>query len=158
MDTEIPYNTNESSTTCCDVIRLNLPASFKYLNVLSATIAEILGRVDGLAEADATIYNIQLAAQEACTNIVDHAYKSIDDGRIAIQIEFHNMTHTLVIDIQDTGQSFNIEEAKSPNLGTLQIRGLGLFLMRELLDDVQYFPQPGNNRWRLTKQFCTERS
>ena len=64
-----------------DVICLELPGTAKYLNVLTACIGEMLGRVEGLVEADQTIYNIQLAVHEGCTNIVDHAYGAAG-GRI----------------------------------------------------------------------------
>ena len=69
-----------------DTIRLDFPATHKYLNVLGACIHELLARVEGLAEPVVVSYNIQLAVHEACTNIVDHAYAGMPAGRLNITL------------------------------------------------------------------------
>lgn len=133
-----------------DVIRLDVPATHKYLNLLSACVGEMLSRLDDLREMQTTIYNMQLAVQECCANIVDHAYKDTD-GRITATLTLIHEPRRMVVELHDNGRSFEPEIVPQPTLGEPQIRGYGLFLMRELLDEVDYFPQPGNNRWRLLK-------
>ncbi len=134
-----------------DSVRLDLPASHKYLNVLGACIAEMLTRVEGLAERDIVSYNIQLAVHEACTNIVEHAYAGRNDGRIKIALMLDEQPRRLVVDIHDTGGSFDITQAREPNLDDAQIHGYGLFLIRNLMDEMSYTPGPSNNRWHLVK-------
>ncbi len=134
-----------------DSVRLDLPASLKYLNVLGACIAEMLTRVEGLAERDIVSYNIQLAVHEACTNIVEHAYAGRNDGRIKIALMLDEQPRRLVVDIHDTGGSFDITQAREPNLDDAQIHGYGLFLIRNLMDEMSYTPGPSNNRWHLVK-------
>lgn len=134
-----------------DVIRLDLPATHKYLNLLSACIGEMLLRLDDRAEMEVTIYNIQLAVQECCANIVDHAYDG-QEGRIHAILILADAPRRLVVELHDNGRAFEPEHVPPPQLGEPQVRGFGLFLMKELLDEVDYFPQPGDNRWRLVKQ------
>ncbi|MDP9316278.1 MAG: ATP-binding protein [Chloroflexota bacterium] len=134
-----------------DSVQLDLPASHKYLNVLGACIAEMLTRVEGLAERDIVSYNIQLAVHEACTNIVEHAYAGRNDGRIKIALMLDEQPRRLVVDIHDTGGSFDITQAREPNLDDAQIHGYGLFLIRNLMDEMSYTPGPSNNRWHLVK-------
>jgi serine/threonine-protein kinase RsbW len=133
-----------------DVIRLDVPATHKYLNLLSACVGEMLSRMDDLPELQTTIYNMQLAVQECCANIVDHAYKETD-GRITATLMLIDQPRRLVVELHDNGRPFEPEIVPQPSLDEPQIRGYGLFLMRELLDEVDYFPQPGDNRWRLVK-------
>ncbi|HNP85709.1 MAG TPA: ATP-binding protein [Kouleothrix sp.] len=135
-----------------DVIRVELPATTKYLSVVSACIAEILTRVDGLEQRESTIYNIQLAAHEACANIVDHAYDGYDDQRIEIVLTMEVPSKRFIIDLYDSGHSFDLASTTTPNFEVPQIRGYGLYIIRSLMDDVSYHPEPGSNHWCLVKQ------
>ena len=58
----------------------------------------------------------------------------------------------LEINIHDTGKSFMIEDIKIPNIEEVQVRGYGLFLIHQLVDEVTYLPKMGNNQWRLVKK------
>jgi serine/threonine-protein kinase RsbW len=134
-----------------DTIRLDLPASYKFLHVLGLCLQGMLERIEGLTELDITVYNMQLAAQEICTNIVDHAYAGRADGRIDITITSAAEPVRLVVELRDTGRQFDPSAVQAPNLDEAQIHGYGLFLVHSLMDDVSYEPLPDGNRWRLTK-------
>ena len=132
-------------------IKLDLPAASKYLNVLSAVIAEVLTRVEGLAQRESVTYSAQLAAHEACANIIDHAYAGAADQRIAIVVTVDDQPLRLSIDLYDTGRPFDLEQTPEPNLSVPQVRGYGLFIIRSLMDHVSYHPGPGRNHWCLVK-------
>jgi serine/threonine-protein kinase RsbW len=131
------------------VIRLEIPASHQHLSVAHACLLEILARMETPPD-EAFSYNLRLALQEACNNIVDHAYKN-QQGRIELTFRLLNTPAAIQIDIIDNGDSFDIEQAPTPNLEQPQIRGYGLYLMRQLLDEVFYETQSGYNHWRLVK-------
>ena len=136
-----------------EIIQLHLPARMTYLHLLSDCIADLLGLVDSLDDAEMLIYNVQLAAHEACTNIVSHAYagKPSGENRIEIELAFHPNPPRLEINLRDTGRSFEPALVPSPNLDEAQIHGYGLFLMRNLMDSVTYTSQAGGNEWCLVK-------
>lgn len=83
---------------------------------------------------------IILAVDEACTNIIKHAYKYSSSGDIGIKIRFANST--LYITITDSGEHFDSNNVPAPNLVEYQKQkksgGLGIFLMKKLMDEVNY--------------------
>lgn len=134
-----------------DTIHLDLPASHKYLNVLSGCIAEMLARAGELAQPDELLYNVQLAVHEICTNIVEHAYSHANRGRIKITLTLSAHPRQFIVDLYDTGRCFDPAGVPSPDLDEGQIHGYGLYLVRQLMDTVTYDPQSSNNRWQLVK-------
>lgn len=132
------------------MIRLEFPASYKYLNVLEACITAMLDRVESVPERNTLAYNITLAVHETCTNIVEHAYAD-RAGLIKAILSLADEPRRLVIDLHDTGRSFSMPDVQQPNLEEVQTNGYGLYLIHELMDEVIYRPQSGNNRWRLVK-------
>lgn len=102
-----------------------------------------------------TVENIVLAVDEACTNIIKHAYKSSPDGEIIIKIEYDK--HKLTITIKDYGKSFKPEHIQPPDLQKYykekKVGGLGMYLMKSLMDDVKYISIPGKyNEVLLSKK------
>jgi len=134
-----------------ELIRLDLPATHKYLNILGACISELLTRVEDVAERDAITYNLQLAAHEACANIIDHAYEGALGRRILVTIILADCPRRLIIELHDTGYSFDLATVPAPNLDEAHDHGYGLFLMHSLMDEVTYTSRPEGNHWALVK-------
>lgn len=139
-----------------EIIRLDLPARYAYLHILSDCIAEMLSQVEDINDRDLLTYNIQLAAHEACTNIVNHAYGGDCEGRITIVLALMPRPPRLVIELRDTGKPFDIGSVPEPNLEEAQVHGYGLFLIRNLMDSVTYTPRSGDNYWCLVKHLFLE--
>jgi len=99
----------------------------------------------GFSEED--IANIVLAVDEACTNIIKHAYQYAPDKKIFIAILRNN--GTFEVRIKDNGKIFDPEALKAPdlkrNLSHHRRGGLGVYLMRKLMDKVEYNFEAGNN-------------
>lgn len=138
-----------------NVIRLEVPANYNYLNILGNCAATMLEQVEGLTGLQTVTYNIQLAIHEACTNIIRHAYANKPGGKIEATFTLETTPQRLIVELADTGQSFNPADVPDPDLNGLPEGGLGLYLIRALMDEITYYPQPGNNRWRLVKNFNT---
>jgi serine/threonine-protein kinase RsbW len=131
---------------------MRFPANFQYLDEIRDFVAEIArkGGFDGKE-----IYSIQLAADEAASNIIEHAYEGIPNGEIEISCGMNG--RTLKITMLDHGKSFDPSTVKPPNLkadlSKRKIGGLGIYLMRKLMDDVRYESIPGQgNRLTLLKR------
>ncbi len=137
-----------------EVIRLDMPARYAYLHLLSEAIAEALRQV-GVGN-ETLVYNVQLAAHEVCTNIVGHAYRSRRDGegRIQATISLHPRPLRIEIELLDTGEPFEPELVPQPDLSQAQIHGYGLFLIRHLMDRVSYSVHSDGNRWLLLKHLA----
>lgn len=140
-----------------ELVRLELPARYSYLHLLSDCIADMLRLVDGLSDEETLVYNVQLAAHEVCTNIVNHAYGNAEGGRIEMVLTLYfGQPPCLAIDLYDAGKPFDTDTYTPPNLDEVRVHGYGLFLIRHLMDSVTYTPAPGRNHWRLTKNLFVE--
>lgn len=100
------------------------------------------------------IGKITLAVDEACTNVIKHAYNYSPDGEIIITATSKNSK--FIITITDFGKSFNPDTIPEPNLKESikqkRVGGLGMFLMRKLMDEVEYKSSPRKtNRVTLVK-------
>ena len=98
--------------------------------------------------------DIMLAVDEACTNIIKHAYKLSPEGEIRINIEYNKEKFTITI--IDYGKSFEPETVPLPDLQKYyrehKVGGLGIYLMKSLMDDVKYTSFPGKyNQVLLSK-------
>lgn len=133
-----------------EIVYLDIPATLKHLNIVGASLAALLERVEGLRNADELIYNTQLAVQEVCVNIVEHAYEG-EDGRIRLALEISYDPLALTITLQDTGIPFTPHTVPFPDLENGQVHGYGLFLIRELMDKVTYNAESDYNQWILVK-------
>lgn len=105
---------------------------------------------------DDTTNKIVLAVDEACTNIIRHAYKNISSYPIEVCIFQNNKKFEVVI--TDYGKPFDPNSVKEPNikanLKNYRKGGLGLFLIRSLVDEVDYRRDEGQkNVVRLIKYF-----
>ncbi|UCH66047.1 MAG: ATP-binding protein [Ignavibacterium sp.] len=101
------------------------------------------------------VENIMLAVDEACTNIIKHAYKSYPDGEIIIKVDYNR--DKLLITIIDYGNTFDPLVVPDPDLQKYyrngKVGGLGMYLMKSLMDDVKYTTVPGKyNQVLLSKR------
>jgi serine phosphatase RsbU (regulator of sigma subunit)/anti-sigma regulatory factor (Ser/Thr protein kinase) len=103
--------------------------------------------------SEKVINSFKLVVEEACTNIIRHGYLDIKDGQITIRAIIRRLSLTIVI--IDQGKSFDPRQLKNPDLQKyVQIGkkgGLGIFMMRKLMDDIQYHVTSHGNELRLTK-------
>ena len=127
------------------------PASFEFLDEIRDFVAQV-ARDGGFS--DKGIYSIQLVADEAATNIIEHAYQGVTDGQIEITCEMRGAD--LVITMRDHGKYFDFTKVKKPDLkadlSERQIGGLGIFLMRKLMDEVNYRSSGSGNLLTMIKR------
>lgn len=117
--------------------KTTFPARFDFLDEIRDLVAQT-AREGGFTEK--AIYSLQLAADEAASNIIEHAYEGVTDASLDISCDMQG--DTIVITMRDTGKSFDPSKVKKPDikadLSDRQIGGLGVYLMRKLMDDVSY--------------------
>ena len=101
------------------------------------------------------IYAVELAVDEACSNIIEHAYGG--EGRGDIECTCNDLTGGLEIILKDDGKPFDPDALSQPDFSvTLEEiipRGAGLFLIRNMMDDVDFeFSQKDGNVLRMVKR------
>lgn len=103
------------------------------------------------------VSKISLAVDEACTNIIKHAYKYSPDNEISILTKLENSKFT--ISITDSGQNFNPQLVPEPDLKKYlqqhKVGGLGMYLMKKLMDEVKYNTLSGNQNQVVLVKYLT---
>lgn len=129
-----------------DYVEMRVPAKSQYVGVARLTISGLASRI-GFSYDD--IEDLKIAASEAVTNAVQHAYSGEEDGEVVIGCALY--ADKIEIMVADHGQSFNFEETKA-KVGPyhdqaegdfLREGGLGLYLIETLMDEVKVHHQEG---------------
>jgi serine/threonine-protein kinase RsbW len=121
---------------------LQLPSNTDFLDL----IRDFISKLSGYAGFDEeNVYKISLAVDEACTNVIRHAYDQGDAQIIDIEAKISNGQFTVIV--SDTGKGFNPDEVGEPNLQDFILRhkvgGFGLYLIKTLMDKVDFSIEPG---------------
>ncbi len=92
-------------------------------------------------------FDLMMAVDEACSNVFEHAYDSMAG---ALAVRFETRGRDVVITVQDHGRAFDPDSVPLPDMNLpleeRPIGGLGLHLMRRLVDDISFTfsPEHGN--------------
>lgn len=97
------------------------------------------------------VFQIKLIVEELAMNVINHGNR---DGTEPIDIRLATRGHTIVLEISDSGQPFDpIREAPEPDVSLAleerPIGGLGLYLVRTLMDETHYRWEDGRNHLTL---------
>ena len=121
------------------------------------TIADFVvkaARASGLNER--ATFDVQMAVDEACTNIIQHSYGGEGKGEIVLRCEL--VDDGFVITIRDHGHPFDPECVPAPDLTcSLPERRegmLGLYFMRQLMDEVCFRFDAEGNELTMVKRRC----
>jgi len=131
--------------------RLIVPATLDEVTRACAFVVEA-AEAAGLDER--AIYYCQMAVDEWCTNIVQHGFNNAGaHGRIEIDCRAES-DHLLII-INDDSPKFDPTELVEPPMDKpveeREPGGLGWFLIKKIMDDVQYEYSDGHKRLCMTK-------
>ena len=116
---------------------LKIPTQSTNLKIIRDFITDIAKKAGfrDLASSD-----IALAVDEACTNVIKHAYRGGDDKEIIVKVRYDS--EKIVISISDSGKGFDSEPeneaAIQKRLKKLQRGGLGIYMMKKAMDEVVF--------------------
>ncbi|MCR4439658.1 MAG: ATP-binding protein [bacterium] len=133
--------------------RLRIPSQTENLEIIRSFVGHIARRV-GFDDEEAT--KIEMAVDEACSNVIKHAYER--DARKPIDMVIKIDYDKLTVIVTDHGKGFDPASIKMPDmkeyLAELRVGGLGIYLMRTLMDEVAYDIKPGvRNQVKMVKYF-----
>lgn len=131
---------------------LDVPSSTQNLAIIRDFVSRIASQA-GLADAD--VASLELAVDEACANVIEHAYGNDATKQVVVRALFDD--DTLQIHVVDSGLGFDPSGIKEEELRELvekrRTGGLGLRLIRSLMDEVHYEIEPGvKNELRMVKK------
>lgn len=117
-------------------INMSLPSKPEYVSMARLAASFVANQMGFDVEI---IEDIKLAVGEACNNAILHS--GSDE---TYKLEFIKKTDELVIEVIDHGKGFSLENYKKPSAEELQENGLGLFIIKSLMDTVEIETSEGN--------------
>jgi len=101
-----------------------------------------------------TVHDIQMALDELLTNIVNYGYEDTDEHQI--DIHFGVNDDAVKVEIVDDSKPYNILEKDNPDISLSMedkpIGGLGIFLIKKLMSNVDYYTEEGKNHLVMIKE------
>jgi serine/threonine-protein kinase RsbW len=131
---------------------LHVPSSTENLAMIRDFVKSI-GTQSGMGDMD--VARLELAVDEACANVMEHAYA--DDSSQEVKIRAIVDEDAVHIEVIDTGKGFDpaaVEQLKLKELASAKRGGgLGMRLMKSFMDEVHYEVQPGvKNELKMVKR------
>lgn len=125
-------------------------AELEQLSVFRDFISDCCGRHQVPNE---TVFDLKLAVDEACTNIIQHGYKDMDPGSIILS--FRIEPDRILVQITDFGHIFEPASAPKPDveaaLDDRELGGMGLYLIYQTMDNIDYQSSEDGNTLTFTK-------
>lgn len=129
---------------------LTIPSSTRYLEDVRQFVATHAAAAEF---SDSVVEELKIAVDEACTNVIKHAYQG--EGEHAVDIDIIITKDKLTVKIRDIGRAFNQKDYSEPNLieyaKSRKAGGLGVHLMRRLMDRVEFRTRGNVNECCLVK-------
>jgi serine/threonine-protein kinase RsbW len=115
---------------------LKVDSKLESLPIINECIAKMM---KGIGAGERNIFEVQMAVDEACTNIIKHAYSG-EEGPITLICKL--VDDEFVVTIRDRGKPFDARSVPAPDLHAdldkRRIGGLGIHFMRKMMDEVSY--------------------
>lgn len=110
-----------------ETIKMEISSNPEYVGIIRLTTSGIANKI-GFSVDD--IEDMKVAVSEACTNAIKHS----NDDKFFITFEMFE--DGICIEIKDNGEGYDIKEIKEPNLEDPKESGLGIFIIKTLMDEV----------------------
>ncbi len=111
-----------------ETIKMEIASNPQYVSVIRLTTSGIANKIGFCLE---DIEDIKVAVSEACTNAIKH---SLDNK---FSVEYTIFENGLTITIIDSGKGYDVDSIDVPNLEEPKESGLGLFIIKSLMDEVE---------------------
>ena len=115
-----------------DNARLDVPASAENLKKIRDFVRGYIDKCEGL---ESYKDEIVLAIDEACQNVVRHAYKD-KEGDVTVKLSFRN--NEFIASIEDDGIPVIPEKIKPRDIEDIKPGGLGTFFINQIMDSVSF--------------------
>ena len=130
-------------------LEIEIPTQTRYLGLIG-NIGEQLARdLTGYSgDPDILAYNLNLVLTEALSNVIKYAGCDSQALRVRIHVEGDSLS----IEVYDQGQGFDFDNLPGAEPELLAERGRGIFIIRQLMDSVDYRKTKNGNVLEMKKK------
>lgn len=133
---------------------LDLSCQTSALSQLRSFLQKTL---ENVALSDIQKHQVTLAVEEVCANLIIHSHQCNPEN--LIHLEVSDTPEGVIIEISDHGKAFNLTEYITPDLKDVLAEkrkgGLGIILVKKIMDEIQFESKGGTNICRLVKWFAS---
>ncbi|EAZ81478.1 ATP-binding protein [Algoriphagus machipongonensis] len=112
-------------------------------------------RLQELKMSDKDQHQLTLAVEEVCANLIIHSHNC--NGSDIIRLEIKDSPEKIIFEITDNGKAFNLLDYEVPDLKKVVSQkrkgGLGIILVKTIMDEIEFESNKGTNTCRLIKWF-----
>ena len=116
-----------------DSAAIKVPSDPRYLSLVRTVTAK-MGELHGLSES--AIEDVRLAVDEACSNVIKHAYHGDTSKEIVVKYGFRQKKISIII--EDSGEKADLEKIRGRDLDDVRPGGLGMHFIRRVFDLVEF--------------------
>ncbi|MDA8414773.1 MAG: ATP-binding protein [Desulfobacteraceae bacterium] len=133
-------------------IQITVPNQTRYLSLVGRIGENMARELDNVPGDRETLgHHINVVLTEALVNAIKHASASAPDNQVQIRINVRDKE--LVIRVYDNGQGFDLDLVPANGCpDPLNERGRGIFIIRSLMDSVEYKKANGGNVLEMKKK------
>ena len=131
-------------------VELVVASDTRWLQLIRGVVEKFSARA-GL-DPKAT-QEVVLAVDEAVANVIKHSYKGAPDQKISLRCE--NVEGDVEVEVRDQGEPFDPAERELPPPDELRVGGRGVYLIRSVMDEVEYRRDGSTNCVRMRKRHQT---
>lgn len=131
-----------------DILKLSVPGKPEYVGMVRLAISSLANHAGFDIEA---IEDIKVAVSEACTNVVCHGQVGYCQS-YEVVCEIGN--NKLIISIVDQAGGYDTADYKEPEIECLKEGGLGIFIIKTLMDEVTILSELGTGTSIQMIKYC----
>ena len=132
--------------------KLNLSCSTAALAELRSFLQQNKA-IFKLSEVDR--HKVTLAVEEVCANLIIQSHAC--NPKEEIHLEVKELNKKIIVEITDKGDAFNLLDYKVPDLSQVieekRKGGIGILLVKKIMDEIEFESKNGKNICRLIKNF-----
>ncbi|MBI5517113.1 MAG: ATP-binding protein [Deltaproteobacteria bacterium] len=131
-----------------------VPGELRFRDLVGTMVREVCRRVERDAGCEGLEWRVVSAYNEAFNNIVEHAYAA-GHGEVEVLLRVDEATDRLVLRLVDHGAGFDFGTSgavEAPPVDALSDGGMGLFIIRQSMTEVQYERREDRNHLTMTKR------
>ncbi len=130
-----------------DLLKFSVPGKPEYVSTVRMAVSSLANNIGFDVEA---IDDIKVAVSEACTNVVRHGCPGVQSYEVACEVCEERIT----ILITDLAGGYDMSKYRMPNPEEPKESGLGIFIIRALMDEVDIFSEIGAGTKIKMVKYC----
>lgn len=146
----MPLPAREAMSTDGEILRVRVPARPDRLKLIRSAVEQA---AKYCGAPDAWTFDLTMAVDEACQNIIRHAYGGRPDAG-DIVVDFIRRGDSMEVHLMDFAEPVDPATIKSRDLSEVRPGGLGVHLIKSVCDEAHFVPPPPGigNLFKLTKR------